>query len=87
MDKELAQFNADLLESIRQMKRGEAAKVHTPEQIKARRSRPLGSVKLDAKKPVKFRLDLDLLEALRATGRGWQTRVNALLRRSVLGTP
>jgi uncharacterized protein (DUF4415 family) len=38
-----------------------------------------------AKQPVKLRLDPDLLAALRASGPGWQTRVNDLLRRSVLG--
>lgn len=30
--------------------------------------------------PVKLRLDPDVLEALRATGDGWQTRVNETLR-------
>lgn len=30
-----------------------------------------------------IRLDADVLEALRATGPGWQTRVNGLLRRAV----
>ena len=29
---------------------------------------------------VKLRLDPDVLEALRATGAGWQTRVNSILR-------
>jgi len=28
-------------------------------------------------------LDTDVLSGLRATGRGWQTRVNALLREAV----
>jgi uncharacterized protein (DUF4415 family) len=32
------------------------------------------------KQPVKLRLDPDLLEALRATGDGWQTRTNDMLR-------
>jgi uncharacterized protein (DUF4415 family) len=32
---------------------------------------------------VSLRMDPDLLAALRATGRGWQTRVNALLREAV----
>ena len=85
MDKEQKQFGADVLESIRQMKKGQAARVHTPEQIKARRvGRPLGSVAAVTKTPVKIRLDPDLLAALRASGRGWQTRVNDLLRRAVL---
>jgi len=33
---------------------------------------------------VSLRLEPDVLAALRATGRGWQTRVNALLREAVL---
>lgn len=32
------------------------------------------------KKAVKLRLDPDVLAVLRATGAGWQTRVNAILR-------
>ncbi len=86
MDKELKQFNDDLLESIRQMKRGEKAQTHTPEQMTARRGRPPGSKAEVTKMPVKIRLDPDLLAALRASGRGWQTRVNDLLRREILHT-
>jgi uncharacterized protein (DUF4415 family) len=33
------------------------------------------------KQAVKLRLDPDVLAALRATGAGWQTRVNAMLRK------
>lgn len=86
MDKELKQFSDDVLESIRQMKRGERAGTHTPEDIKARRGRPLGSTAAVTKSPVKIRLDPDVLAALRASGRGWQTRVNEVLRREVLGS-
>ncbi|MGQ0709492.1 MAG: BrnA antitoxin family protein [Rhodoferax sp.] len=35
------------------------------------------------KEPVKLRLDADLLAALRATGDGWQTRINDMLRASM----
>jgi uncharacterized protein (DUF4415 family) len=83
MDKETEKFAADVLESIRQMKRGEIAKIHTPDQITARRGRPTGSVAAVTKSPVKLRLDPDVLAALRSTGKGWQTRVNALLREAV----
>jgi uncharacterized protein (DUF4415 family) len=83
MDKETQQFAADVLESIRQMKRGEFAQVYTPAAITARRGRPVGSVATVTKSPVKLRLDPDVLVALRATGKGWQTRVNALLREAV----
>lgn len=84
MDPEVEQFQKDLLESIRQAKRGEYARVHTPEQIMARRGRPPGSVATSTKQAVKLRLDPDLLAALRASGAGWQTRVNAILREAVL---
>jgi uncharacterized protein (DUF4415 family) len=33
---------------------------------------------------VSLRMDPDVLAALRATGRGWQSRVNALLREAVM---
>ena len=35
------------------------------------------------KVPVKIRLDADLVERLRSTGPGWQTRINETLRQSV----
>lgn len=44
------------------------------------RGRPVGS---GMKEQVAIRLDRDLLEALRAGGPGWQTRVNEALRRLV----
>ena len=80
IDDELTEFERGLLESIGQAKRGEFAAVHTPKQIMARRGRPVGSVKAYAKVAVKLRLDPDVLAALRATGRGWQTRVNDTMR-------
>jgi len=83
MDAEMQAFANDVAESIRQAKRGEG-RVTTPEQIMARRGRPVGSVKADNKVAVKLRLDPDLVAALRASGRGWQTRVNDLLREQVL---
>ena len=42
-----------------------------------RRGRP---PKADAKVAVKLRLDPDLLAVLKATGPGWQTRANRILR-------
>ncbi|MBS0570299.1 MAG: BrnA antitoxin family protein [Proteobacteria bacterium] len=44
---------------------------------KVRRGRPKSAA---PKLPVKLRLDPDLVAALRATGEGWQTRVNDTLR-------
>lgn len=64
---------------------GQHARVHTPEQMAARRrGRPVGSVQATTKEAVKIRLDADLLAALRATGDGWQTRINDTLRASML---
>jgi uncharacterized protein (DUF4415 family) len=70
-----------LRESLRQAKRGEFAAIHTPEVFAARnRGRPAGSTKADTKVAVNLRLDPAVLAVLRATGAGWQTRVNAILR-------
>lgn len=47
------------------------------------RGRPAGSVKPDAKQPVSLRLDPDVLAHFRATGRGWQSRINEALRKAM----
>ncbi|MFV0386519.1 BrnA antitoxin family protein [Paracoccus sp. (in: a-proteobacteria)] len=44
-----------------------------------RRGRPAGS----SKSQVTVKLDNDVLERLRADGRGWQTRMNAALREAL----
>ena len=44
------------------------------------RGRPKASI---TKEPIKLRLDADVLAALRASGDGWQTRVNEMLRASL----
>ena len=71
-----------LRESLAQAKRGEFAAVHTPEMIAGykARGRPAGSVKKDAKQAVTVRYSPDVLEAFKATGAGWQTRMNDALR-------
>ena len=48
------------------------------------RGRPLGSVSERTKVKVNLRVDPEVLEALRGTGAGWQTRVNDVLRREFL---
>jgi len=35
----------------------------------------------DRKKDIKLRIDPDVLKAFRATGKGWQTKMNNVLRR------
>lgn len=47
------------------------------------RGRPAGSVKADAKQAVSIRLDAAVLVYFRATGPGWQSRVNAVLRKAM----
>jgi len=47
--------------------------------IKKARGRPAGR----HKESVHLSLDADLVQAMRRTGRGWQTRANALLRKSM----
>jgi uncharacterized protein (DUF4415 family) len=80
IDPEMAEFEAALLRGIDEGLRGEGRKT-TPEQIEARRrGRPVGSVKIAPKVPTTIRFDQDVLEALKASGRGWQTRVNEAMR-------
>jgi uncharacterized protein (DUF4415 family) len=86
IDPEVIEFEEALLRSIDQAQRGEFAAVHTPEKIMARRGRPVGSTKPDSKVAVKLRLDPDVVAALRASGQGWQTRVNDLLRERMVTT-
>ena len=78
-DLELLALEEALLRSIDQAQRSEGT-IHTPAEINARRGRPAGSVKADKKIPTTIRLDADVLNALKASGRGWQTRVNEAIR-------
>ncbi|KXU39016.1 hypothetical protein AXE65_10780 [Ventosimonas gracilis] len=62
----------------------------TDEQLEAARPfmrigvRPVGRPPLEVTRPkVTLRLEPPVLEHLRASGKGWQTRVNALLREAV----
>ncbi len=82
MDEEKKAFAADVLESIAQAKRGEAARTHTPADIAAykARGRPVGSTKEDTKQAVTVRYSPDVLAAFRATGAGWQARMNDALK-------
>lgn len=60
----------------------EGDKVVRPAQgTLTRRGRPRSE---NPKRQITIRLDQDLLERLRASGSGWQSRVNEILRRSVL---
>jgi len=55
-----------------------------PESLQATLGiRRRGAQRAPTKTATTVRLDTDVLTYLRATGRGWQTRVNALLREAV----
>jgi len=78
IDPEMKEFEEALLRSLEQAHNGEYARVHTPEQIVARRR---GRPQVESPKvPTTIRFDSDVLEALKATGKGWQTRVNEAMR-------
>lgn len=84
IEADAGQTLAGLRESLSEAKAGEFAQTHTPEQIIARRrGRPVGSKQAVTKEAVKIRLDADVLAALRASGDGWQTRINDALRASL----
>lgn len=81
---QMSEIEAGILQAIRDMKEGKAAKSHSAESLAARRRGrpPLPMVKV----PVKIRLDADLLTTLRLSGAGWQTRINDTLRRQFMST-
>lgn len=79
VDSEMVEFEESLLRSVDQALRGEG-RINSVQQITARRGRPLGSIKSQPKVATTIRFDQDILDALRASGRGWQTRVNDVMR-------
>jgi uncharacterized protein (DUF4415 family) len=63
-----------------------ASEVHGPEVLAFLIRQP-GRPKMDpakAKQAISLRLAPDVLDAMRVTGRGWQTRAEAVLRREFL---
>ena len=83
-DPETREFEEALLRSLDEAKRGEFAAVHTPEMIagyKARAvGRPVGTRKAAPKVATTIRLSPDVMAAFKATGAGWQTRIDAALK-------
>jgi uncharacterized protein (DUF4415 family) len=80
-DPEMAEFEAAVLRSIDQAQRGEYAAVHAPAEIRARkRGRPTDSVKANPKVATNIRLSPDVLAYFRATGEGWQSRIDGALK-------
>ncbi|MEJ7137128.1 BrnA antitoxin family protein [Amphibiibacter pelophylacis] len=83
LDKDSAALLASLERGLQQVAEDDVQR-HTSAQIAARRrGRPPGSVQAVTKEAVKLRLDADVLAALRASGEGWQTRINDALRASL----
>ncbi len=79
-DPEMAAFEAALLRSVDQAVSGVPARVHTPEQIAARRAgRPVGSIKAEPKISTTIRLSPNVMQAFKATGKGWQSRIDDAL--------
>ena len=74
----------DLEQGLAESRAGQVARVPTAVTIQARRvGRLLGSKAAQTKLPVKLRFDPDVLEGLRGSGDGWQTRINNMLRASL----
>ena len=71
-----------LIEDIRAMKPLD----HFPDLAKLVRARgQRGPQKTPTKQQVTLRLDRDVIEKFRATGTGWQSRVNDALRKTKVG--
>lgn len=81
LDADTAALLTSLERGLEQAARGEAAAVHTPETLAARRKagRPVGSVAAERKQAVTLRLPPETLARWRASGKGWQTRAAAVL--------
>jgi uncharacterized protein (DUF4415 family) len=63
-----------------------ASEVMPPELYQALIERRVrGPQKAPTKEMISVRLDRDLVERLRATGPGWQARINDTLRKAVMG--
>lgn len=52
-----------------------------PESLQTKIGRPAAAT---VKIPISIRLDADVLAALKATGKGWQTRINDTMRAALL---
>lgn len=84
VDADTAELMRNIEQGLAEAKAGTHARVTTPEQIMARKpGRPAGTTKANAKVRTTLRLDPDVLQAFKAHGAGWQTRINDVLRADV----
>lgn len=80
-DPEIVEFEAALLRSADDAVKGKFARVHTPAEIKARApGRPVGSLAATRKTATTIRLDAEIVDAFKAQGRGWQSKINDALK-------
>jgi len=79
IEADAGQLIPGLRQSLQDAKEGRFARVHTPEQILARRKADGSQGGLPHKKPTTLRLDEQTLARWRASGKGWQTRAAAVL--------
>ena len=66
--------------------RAQPAYVNHPDIVEDWLRRKRGAQKAPTKVLVSLRLERDVLDKLRASGRGWQSRANDMLRKAVLGS-
>ena len=78
-DGEALPMSLETMRSMRPMREMDPEFIARFIQEKAKRGRPAGRNKA----VVSISLDKDILEMLRASGAGWQSRVNELLRAAV----
>jgi uncharacterized protein (DUF4415 family) len=77
LDADTAQLMRDLEQGLQEANAGVYARVSTPADIAKRAlGRP---VQATHKQPVTLRLDREVLEGWRASGKGWQTRAAEVL--------
>jgi uncharacterized protein (DUF4415 family) len=80
--KNAARGRADEIRALKQMKESDIDLSDIPETKDWSRAL-VGKFYRPLKKPVTIRLDADVLAWLKAGGRGYQTRTNAILRRAM----
>ncbi|MBX9937202.1 MAG: BrnA antitoxin family protein [Burkholderiaceae bacterium] len=75
-------FEEALTRSLGQAQSNQFARVHTPADMAVRRKagRPVGTLKAAPKQATTIRLSPEVMAAFKATGKGWQTRIDAALK-------
>jgi uncharacterized protein (DUF4415 family) len=77
------ELDADWFKTATPMIGNQAVSHHVFNQHTIKRGHPVGSTKSNPKQQATLRIDADTLSALKSTGKGWQTRINDILRQYV----